>query len=76
MKKLITLFSIAIALIFSSCADQQTKKDIELHTHTWDEIINNRNLDYFNEDNFDSNVTLIMAPIPVISSEFPLPETK
>ena len=66
MKKLITLFSLAIALLFISCEDQQTKKDIELYTHTWDEIFNNRNLEYFNEDNFDKNITLIMAPENIV----------
>jgi len=40
-----------------------------MYTTTWDEIINNRNLDYFNEDNFDSNVTLIMAPENVVGIE-------
>jgi len=62
MKKLITLFSLTIALLLISCEDQQTKKDIEMYTATWDEIINNGNLDYFNEDRFDENITLIMAP--------------
>ena len=66
MKKLITLFSLTIALLFISCEDQRTKKDIEMYTHTWDEIINNRDLDYFNEDNFDTNITLIMAPENIV----------
>ncbi|WP_082703847.1 ester cyclase [Lutibacter profundi] len=69
MKKLTLVFSIAIAIIFSSCADQQTKKDIELYTHTWDEIFNNRNLEYYNEDNFDKNITLIMEPENVVGIE-------
>lgn len=66
MKKLITLFSLAIALVFSSCADQKINKDIEMYTQTWDEIINNRNLDYFNEDRFDKDLTLIMAPENIV----------
>ena len=66
MKKLTLVFSLAIALLFISCADQKINKDIEMYTATWDEIINNRNLDYFNEDNFDTNVTLIMAPENVV----------
>jgi len=69
MKKLTLVFSLAIALLFSSCADQQINKEIEMYTATWDEIINNRNLDYFNEDNFDTNVTLIMAPENVVGIE-------
>ncbi len=69
MKKLTLAFSLAIALLFISCADQQTNKDIELYTHTWDEIFNNRNLEYYNEDNFDKNITLIMEPENVVGIE-------
>ncbi|NOQ91574.1 MAG: hypothetical protein GQ552_02535, partial [Flavobacteriaceae bacterium] len=69
MKKLTLVFSLAIALVFISCADQQTNKDIELYTHTWDEIFNNRNLEYYNEDNFDKNITLIMEPENVVGIE-------
>ena len=40
-----------------------------MYTTTWDEIINNGNLDYFNEDNFDTNITLIMSPENVVGIE-------
>jgi len=66
MKKTILLLSIAFALVCSSCTAQKTNKDIEMYTNTWDEIINNRNLDYFNDDNFDTNITLIMSPENVV----------
>ena len=69
MKKLTLVFSFAMTLLFISCSDNKINKDIEMHTHTWDEIINNRNLDYFNEDNFDKNITLIMAPENVVGIE-------
>ena len=69
MKKLTLVFSLAIALLFISCADQQTNKDIEMYTTTWDEIFNNRNLEYYNEDNFDKNITLIMEPENVVGIE-------
>jgi len=69
MKKLSLLFSLSIALLFISCADQKINKDIEMYSITWDEIINNRNLDYFNEDNFDTNLTLIMEPENVVGIE-------
>lgn len=69
MKKITLIFSLAIALLFISCVDQKINKDIEMYSITWDEIINNRNLDYFNEDNFDPNITLIMAPENVVGIE-------
>ncbi len=40
-----------------------------MYSHTWDEIINNRNLDCFNEDNFDANITLVMSPENVVGIE-------
>jgi len=69
MKKLTLVFSLVIALIATSCVDNKINKDIEMYSETWDEIINNRNLDYFNEDRFDKNVTLIMSPENVVGIE-------
>lgn len=69
MRKATLLFSLTIALVFVSCVDNKINKDIENYSTTWDEIINNRNLDYFNEDNFDKNITLIMAPENVVGIE-------
>jgi steroid delta-isomerase-like uncharacterized protein len=69
MKKATLLFSLSIAFVFVSCLDNKINKDIENYSNTWDEIFNNRNLDYFNEDNFDKNITLIMAPENVVGIE-------
>lgn len=69
MKKITLIFSLVIALLFISCVDQKINKDIELYTNTWDEIFNNRNLEYYNEDNFDKNITLIMEPKNVVGIE-------
>ncbi len=69
MKKIILLFSLIITIIITSCVDNKVNKNIELYTHTWDEIFNNRNLEYYNEDNFDKNITLIMEPENVVGIE-------
>jgi len=69
MKKLTLVFSLTITLFFISCADNKINKDIKMYTHTWDEIINNRNLDYFNEDNFDRNLIIHMSPENVVGIE-------
>ena len=69
MKKTIVLFSLAIVFMATSCVDNQINKDKEIYTQIWDEIINNRNLDNFNEDNFDTNITLIMSPENVVGIE-------
>lgn len=69
MKKITLLLGLAITLLCISCADNKINKDIEMYTATWDEIINNRNLDYFNENNFDKNITLHMSPENVVGIE-------
>ena len=69
MKKITLLLGLAITLLCISCADNEINKDIEMYTATWDEIINNRNLDYFNENNFDKNITLHMSPENVVGIE-------
>lgn len=65
MKNLIQLSIFGIILLVSSCS-QKIDKDIVMYTNTWDEIINNRNLDLFNNTNFTDDVTLIMSPENVV----------
>ena len=69
MKKITLLLSIVFILLFISCSQNKINKDIKMYTNTWDEIINNGNLNYFNEDNFDTNITLIMSPENVVGIE-------
>ncbi len=69
MKKIILLFSLIIAFITVSCEESKTEKHTKMYAQTWDEILNNRNLDYFNNDNFDTNTTLLMAPENVVGIE-------
>lgn len=64
---ILTLFTIFI--FCSSCVNKQVDKNIKMYSNVWDEIINNGNLDYFNEDNFDTNITLIMSPENVVGIE-------
>jgi steroid delta-isomerase-like uncharacterized protein len=63
----LTLFT--AALLFTSCTNGKVDKNIKMYSNVWDEIINNGNLDYFNEDNFDANITLIMSPENVVGIE-------
>ncbi len=69
MKKLTLQIILTISLLFISCSKNNINKDIKMYTQTWDEIINNRNLDYFNEARFDKNITLIMAPDNIVGIE-------
>ncbi len=69
MKKLTSLFILTSTLLFISCDQYNINKDIESYTATWDEIVNNENLELFNEDNFTSDVTFIMSPDNLVGIE-------
>jgi steroid delta-isomerase-like uncharacterized protein len=40
--------------------------NIKMYTHVWDEIINNRKLDLFNDSNFTKNVVMHASPTDVV----------
>ena len=40
--------------------------NIKMYTHVWDEIINNRNLDLFNDSNFTKSVVMHASPSDVV----------
>ena len=65
MKNQIKILFLLTLITLTSC-NSKIDKDIEMYSHTWDEIINNQNLDFFNEENFDTNITLIMSPENVV----------
>lgn len=69
MKKLATILSIAIVFLFNSCSQVNTDKNIKIYSNVWDEIINNENLELFNEDNFDPNIIIHMSPENVVGIE-------
>ena len=56
------LLILSLALCSIACQNKQVEENINMYSNTWDEIINNGNLDFFNEDNFDSNITILMSP--------------
>ncbi len=60
-----------IALFFTNCSSPQKKEpgqadpveaNIKMYTHVWDEIINKRNLDMFNDSNFTKDVVMHANP--------------
>jgi steroid delta-isomerase-like uncharacterized protein len=68
MKLTTTYLLLSIILLVTSCnsTNKQVEKNIKMYTQTWDEIINNRNIELFNDSNFDTNITLIMSPENVV----------
>ena len=55
-----------IALLFTACSSPVKGKadpvaaNIKMHTHTWDQIINEGKLDLFNDSNFTKDVVMYL----------------
>ncbi len=71
MKKLIqtSLLLIFVCLLSCNTKNNEVTTNIKMYSTTWDEIINNGKLDLFNEDNFDTDITLIMSPENIVGIE-------
>jgi len=65
------IITFLILVLFSSCnnPNKQVEDNIKMYTTTWDEIINNGNLDYFNVDSFDKDIIIHMSPENVVGIE-------
>ena len=81
MKKLnqvkgLTLLLLLTTLLTTACTNSKLETanqpvdsvgtNIKMYTAVWDEIINKRKLDQFNETNFSPNVTMHASPADVI----------
>ena len=69
MKKLIKPFLIILCIGFTSCENANVKKNISMYTQTWDDIINQGNLDLINNTIFDDSITLVSSPENIIGIE-------
>lgn len=50
-------------------ANKQLADNLKMYKNTWDEIINNGNIDLINETNFASNITLVTKPNNIVGIE-------
>lgn len=66
MKNLIKSFLCLSVFIFTSCSNQDVDKNIKMYSETWDEIINQGNLDLINETHFTSDITLVSNPENIV----------
>lgn len=69
MKKSNKLFLFLLGFLLISCNNQQVEKNIEMYSHTWDEVLNNGKLELINDKNFDKDITLISSPENVVGIE-------
>ncbi|MFD0837531.1 ester cyclase [Mariniflexile aquimaris] len=66
MKKTLTLCMLSIGLCLMSCGDSKNKKDIKMYSETWDQIVNDGNLDLINNTNFTEDITMISSPENIV----------
>ena len=69
LKRRTILLGITIAFLCLSCAKNNIDKDIKMYSNTWNEIINNKNLSYINELNFDKDIIIHLSPENVVGIE-------
>jgi len=71
MKIISTYLLAAVFILITSCnsTNKQVEKNIKMYSNTWDKIINQGNLELFNNQNFDKDITLIMSPENVVGIE-------
>ena len=71
------LLLVVVLAAFISCNNPQTElvketaidtvaTNIKMYSHVWDEIINKRKLEMFNDSNFTSNVVMHASPADVV----------
>lgn len=68
MKNLKLILSLALIVLFISCNsnEKHVQKNIAMYTQTWDEIINQGNLDLINNTNFDDSITMVYSPENIV----------
>ena len=69
MKKLSLLILLSVILISWSCSNSKTERDIKMYTETWDNIVNDSNIDLINNTNFTDSITLISSPENIVGIE-------
>jgi len=71
MKNSIKFLSLALTFILTGCNsnEKHVQDNIAMYSKTWDEIINNGNLDAINTTNFDENVIMISSPENIVGIE-------
>lgn len=71
MKHSIKFFAIAITTIIMSCNSNEkyVQDNIAMYSQTWDDIINQGNLELINNSNFTDSITLVMSPENIVGIE-------
>ncbi|MFD2290374.1 ester cyclase [Mariniflexile gromovii] len=66
MKNSVKLFLLIIGLSIMSCNNAKTEKNIKMYSDTWDQIVNDGNLDLINNTNFTKDITMVSSPENIV----------
>ncbi|TVZ60302.1 hypothetical protein NA63_2854 [Flavobacteriaceae bacterium MAR_2010_105] len=66
MKTTLNFLLIILCIGLTSCNDAKVEKNITMYTQTWDQIINDGNLDLINSTNFTEDITMVSSPENVV----------
>jgi len=68
MKNSIKILSLVVIILLTSCNSSQknVQDNITMYSQTWDNIINNGDLDLINDTNFTDDITLVTSPENVV----------
>ncbi len=71
MKHSIQILGLALTFLLTSCNsnEKHVQNNIDMYTKTWDDIINQGNLNLINNTNFDEGITLVMSPENIVGIE-------
>lgn len=71
MNKIIRTSIFALLICLSSCTNPnaQTEKNIKMYTDTWDGIINKRQIELINADNFSPEIIMHSSPENIVGLE-------
>jgi steroid delta-isomerase-like uncharacterized protein len=65
----ILIFSMILLLCSCNSADKQLQNNIIMYTETWDDIINNGNLELMDASHFTEDITMIANPENIVGIE-------
>ena len=66
MKNVFAIGLIGLTFLMLSCKDTKIEKDIKMYTDTWDQIVNDGNIDLINANNFTEDITMISSPENIV----------
>ncbi|MEB8330520.1 ester cyclase [Flavobacteriaceae bacterium KMM 6897] len=69
MKNYFILFIVFLCTMTSFAQKSNINKDLKMYTQVWDDIVNKRQIDLINSENFATDITLVTSPENIVGIE-------